>query len=252
MLSSRALITYILLMLPFSSMAKSVVLGAMEYPPYYGRGLKNFGPLIEIVVESYRHSGYEVEIVFLPFARAMYLSKAGEIDGVVGAWYSQERSESLLYSMPMIDNKVGFFKRKGEDITYKDFNDLKQQGYRLGSVNGYMLPAGLLESGITIYNVSREDQLLKILRGKRVDLVVLDQGAARYALKQPRLSGVENKVEWMEPTLERNPQYLVISKKAARAAEKLKAFNQGYKFLTESGEVRKILSDHGLSPQKFQ
>jgi len=252
MLSSRALITYILLMLPFLSMAKSVVLGAMEYPPYYGRGLKNFGPLIEIVVESYRHSGYEVEIVFLPFARAIYLSKAGEIDGVVGAWYSKERAESLLYSTPMIDNQVGFFKRAGEEIAYKDFSDLKRQGYRLGSVNGYMLPAGLLESGITIYYVSREDQLLKILRGKRVDLVVLDKGAAQYALKQPRLSGVGNNVEWMDPTLERNPQHLIISKKTAQADEKMDAFNRGYKFLIESGAVKKILSDHGLSPQKIQ
>jgi len=230
-------------------MAKTVVLGAMEYPPYYGRELKNFGPLIEIVVESYRHSGYEVEIVFLPFARAMYLSKAGEIDGVVGPWYSKKRAESLFYSMPMIDNRMVFFKRKGESISYEDFSDLKQQGYRLGSVHGYMLPTGLLESGITIYQVTREEQLLKILRGKRVDLVVLDKGAAQYALKQPGLSGVESNVEWMEPTLERTPQYLVISKKTAQAAEKLNAFNLGYKSLIENGVVNKILSDHGLPPQ---
>jgi len=235
-------------MLPFSAMAKTIVLGAMEYPPYYGRGLKNFGPLIEIVVESYRHSGYEVEIVFLPFARAMYLSKAGEIDGVVGPWYSEKRAESLLYSLPMIENRMVFFKRKGESISYENFGDLKQQGYRLGSVHGYMLPTGLLESGITIYKVSREEQLLKILRGKRVDLIVLDKGAAQYALKQPGLTGVERNVEWMEPTLEHTPQYLVISKKTAQATEKLNAFNLGYRYLIESGEIRKILSEHGLAP----
>jgi len=67
----------------------------------------------------------------------------GEIDGIVGIWHSDERAEALLYSTPLIDNQMVFFKRKGENIAFKNYEDLKQQGYRLGSVRGYMMPEGL-------------------------------------------------------------------------------------------------------------
>jgi polar amino acid transport system substrate-binding protein len=227
--------------------AKSLVLGAIDYPPFYGKNLKNQGPLIEAITEAYRDSDYEVEIVFLPFVRAVSFAMNGEIDGIVGIWHSDERAEALLYSTPLIDNQMVFFKRKGENIAFKNYEDLKQQGYRLGSVRGYMMPEGLLESGVPIFQVTKERQTLKILSGKRVDLIVLDKDYARYALQQAEVSGETYNIEQMGPVLGRYPQHLAISKKADNAKEKIAAFERGYQRLVKTKALEKIFKKHGLS-----
>ena len=218
----------------------------MDYPPFYGKSLDKKGPLIELITEAFKNTGYTVQVEFYPWGRAIENSKAGKVDGVVGVWYSQERTEHFLYSDPIFPNKVGFYKRKGEDIRYKDYSDLKQQGYKLGSVIGYILPKGLAEAGISTLLVNDDFQNFKILSRKRVDLIVVDKQYAKYMLNQESLKEFSENIEWMEPVLEELQQHLVISKKTKNPKKKLNDFNKGLKMLRESGEFKNIMQEHKM------
>lgn len=236
----------VMLFLAEQAMTKEILLASMDYPPFYGEKLDNYGPLIEVIAKSYDAMGYDVKIIFLPWARAIAWSKNGEVDGMVGVWYSPERAEYFLYSEPILSNFIGFYKRKNRDIRYKDYLDLKEQGYKLGSVRGYIQPKGLQESGIPIMFVSKDLQSFKILSKNRVDLIVVDKEYSRYILAQPRFQEYAKNIEWMEPVLEEKRQHLIISKKAKNPKKKLGDFNEGLQKLRETGGFTKILKKHAF------
>ncbi len=235
-----------MLFISAQAMSKEVLLAAMDYPPFYGEKLDNYGPLIEVIAKSYNVMGYDVKINFLPWARAIAWSKSGKVDGMVGVWYSTERAEYFLYSEPILSNFIGFYKRKNEDIRYKDYLDLKEQGYKLGSVRGYIQPKGLQESGIPIMFVSKDLQSFKILSKNRVDLIVVDKEYSRYILAQHKFQKYAKNIEWMEPVLEEKQQHLIISKEAENPKNKLKDFNEGLQELKETGVFTEILKKHAF------
>jgi len=73
-----------------SAKAEEVLLAAMDFPPFYGKDLENYRPLIDLIAQSYKRVDYDVKIRFLPWTRALAWSKSGDVDGMVGVWYSAE------------------------------------------------------------------------------------------------------------------------------------------------------------------
>ncbi|ARU56831.1 putative amino acid ABC transporter, periplasmic component [Oleiphilus messinensis] len=225
--------------------AKDVRLSSIDYPPFYGKNLENNGPLIELISESFKNSGYQTKIIFAPWKRGMIMAEEGkESDGVVGAWHSNERENNFIYSDPIFPNRLGFFKHKNNDVKFKSYADLVKSEYTLGTVRGYIMPSGLEESGIRIELVRSDIQNFKKLATRRIDLVVVDQAYAQYVLKN--IPDVESKIEWMEPALEEKQQYLIISRKAINAQQKIDDFNQGLKILRQTGKFSNIMEKHGL------
>ncbi|NQZ08873.1 MAG: transporter substrate-binding domain-containing protein [Algicola sp.] len=231
---------------------KEIRLASIDYPPYYGKSLKNYGPIIELITQAYKNTGYNVKIIFLPWARAISWSKSGEVDGIVGVWYSTQRATYLHHSMPIYPNTVVFYKRKNTDISYKNFSDLKRQGYTLGSVRGYVHPVGLEESGIKILYVNDDYQSFKLLSKGRVSLIVADKDYAHYMLAQPALREYAQNIQWMAPVLEMRHQHLGISKVTNNAQKKLTDFNRGLQMLKQNGEFAVILKKHKLAPSTHQ
>ena len=213
-----ALLPLLLWVMPLA--AKQITLASIDYPPFYGKTLPENGPMTEVITRAYAKLGYKVNVVFLPWARAMEWSRKGRIDGMLGVWYSTKRIADFRYSNPIMPNEIGFYKRKDDKISYQNYDDLKKQGYVLGSVRGYVQPTGLEESGIPIMYVNDDVQNFKILSKKRVDLIVVDKEYAKYMLEQPALSKFAENIEWMAPVLEKKQQYLIISQKGERQVSK--------------------------------
>jgi len=230
-----------------SGMAESIVLSSMNYPPFYGEEMPNKGPLIEIITQAFKLVGYDTHVVFSPWKRAILSAKKGRtVDGMVGVWHNEDRAKDFLYSKPIYPNRVGFYKHKDREIEYQSYADLANNGYTLGSVRGYILPEGLKESGIKIENVTDDIQNLKKLSLKRVDLVVIDKDFAHYALKS--LPNTAQAIEWLEPTLSKLQQYLIVSRKTRNSHKKMQDFNRGLALLKEKGEFNAIIKKHGLTP----
>src|SRR5205085_9119457 len=60
------------------ALGRKLVLAATEYPPYYSESLDKGGPVAELTVAALRRAGYEVELRFMPWARALKWGEQGK------------------------------------------------------------------------------------------------------------------------------------------------------------------------------
>ncbi len=233
-------------MLCSSASAEVIRLASSNYYPHYGEQLAQQGATIEIIRQAFALQSMQVEIEFLPFARALHESQQGNYSGLVAAWYSEPRTAHFYYSQPLYANQIVLFKRKADTIQYRNFQELSSQHRRLAVVQGYEQPAGLLESGITAINVATDEQALAMLALQRVDLVPVDLMTALYILEQ-KLPQHQHKLDWLMPVLEQRPMYLVLSKKDPANQQRIERFNLGLQQLRASGQYQQIIDT--LLPQ---
>ena len=240
------IISLVMFCLALPVKAKTITLSAIDYPPHYGQSLVHNGPIIELIVSIYQYQGYEVEIVFLPWGRALEWTKQGKVDGIVGIWHNQEREKFLYYSAPIYPNEMVFYKRKGQSIEFNDYKGLKEQNLVLGSTRGYAQVKGIEESGIKISYVNNDIQNFNLLAKSRIDLIVVDKDYAKYILTTPELEVAASAIEPIPKILESRYQFLAISKNTTQAMKKLEGFNSGLKAFKQNGQFEAILSKHGI------
>jgi polar amino acid transport system substrate-binding protein len=226
---------------PTAAAAESqVLLAATEYPPYYGEHLPKQGVITEIIVEAFKISGYKVVIDFLPWKRALEATKRGEYDALFSAWYRQDRTQWFDYSDPLpIANQLVFFKRIDRNISYRTFEDLRP--YKIGVVRGYSNPVEFDRAGLNTEAVTDDHLNMKKLAAGRVDLVLIDKIIGQYIIKT-ELPESAPLLEWLDPPVTMDNQYLIFSKRVKGFAAKRAAFNQGLSKLIESGRVEEIIA----------
>ncbi len=234
---------YLIPSLAFSD-EKTISLVSAEYPPFYGEYLQEQGPVSEIIIKAYEKSGYQVTIEFLPWARAMNEAKKGvQYDGMFAPWHTIEREKWFLYSKPFFPNEIGFYKLKEIEIDFQSYDDLMP--YQIGDAIGYANPPDYQKANLNKSSVINDElNMVKLCKG-RIDFALTDKvvGHIIVAEKYPNCL---KRIEWMKPTLEVNPQHLVISKKTNHALKKLQAFNKGLMALKKDGTLGKILNRHGV------
>ena len=82
-----------------------------------------------------------------------------------------------------------------------------------------------------------------------IDLILVDKYVVRHFI-QTKYPQYENAVEWIDPPLKIDPQYLIFSKNAKNYQTKMDAFNQGLAVITENGAMQRIMESHGFRFQK--
>jgi len=220
-----------------------ISLSSANYPPYFGPHLKNYGPVSEIITRAFHHAGYRVTISFYPWVRGEQKARAGEHDGMFPPWHTREREAYFLYSDPLFPNEIGFFKRRGMEISFKTWEDLRP--YKIGICRGYANPKGFNEAKLNTEEVAFDKQnLMKLIRG-RIDLTLIDKKLAFYIIAT-EFPGYSDALEWMDPPLESKMQYLCLSRKKPDHGKVMERFNRGLSVLRQSGEYQDILLKHGF------
>jgi polar amino acid transport system substrate-binding protein len=225
--------------------ARKLVLAATEYPPYYGEALPNGGPVTELTLAALRKAGYEVEVRFLPWVRALRQGQLGQVDGLVGVWHSAEREASFLFSQPVVANRIVLCKRSDREAParFADFGSLKP--YTVGVVRGYADPPGLAAAQIRTEAVNDDLQNLRKLLAGHIDLVLIDSRVGRYLLNK-HLPASAAAVQCLQPAVQEHPQYLVVSRHTPDGRQIVAAFNEQLKALQESGEYAEIAAKWGF------
>lgn len=221
-----------------------VTLTSSEYPPYYGSDLPKNGAIAEVVVEAFRLVGYQVNLRFYPFPRALQAAQSGECDGMIALWHRQEREQWFVFSAPLASNTLGFYKRKDAAIQFTSLADLGR--YRIGVVRGYATPSAFDAAWLPgVKQVTLDIQNLRKLGLGRLDLALIDKAQGAYLIKHraPELAEV---LEWLEPSFDADPMHLVFSKSRPGYEQRHYDFNRGLALLAKSGQLAKILAAHGL------
>jgi len=221
-----------------------VVLATWNWAPYYAENLPNGGAATEIVKASFKRVGYELEVKWVPWTRAIEKAKEGEFDGVLGVWYTEERARSFTYSKPFFKNEIVFFKRKDETINYISPSDIMT--YRVGVTRNSGPHEWLKEKYSKNLDLVGSASLnIKKLMAKRFDLLVDEKLGILYILNN-EFPEWKNAIESLDPPLQVNELHIMISQKNIYHQKIINDFNRGLREIRQDGTFENILIKHGF------
>ncbi|RKZ80097.1 MAG: hypothetical protein DRR19_24085 [Candidatus Parabeggiatoa sp. nov. 1] len=244
----RKIVVFLIVTLFYSApcfAAKRFTFVTVDFPPYYGEELPEYGWVSEIARKALEIKGYEVEIRFIPWVKALEGTQEGSYDALLGAYRTPERSQLYYFSLPVGQVRIGFFKRKTDEISFKELTELMD--YKIGVVEGYATSPHFDSANyLNKHFVSNLDEGLKLLRNGELDLMADSQAVGEYRLKllEKEENGISSEIEFIKPELAKNKIYVAISKNATNAARKLMDFNRGLIKIYRKGIVRKIRWKH--------
>ncbi|MCO4786726.1 MAG: transporter substrate-binding domain-containing protein [Marinomonas atlantica] len=232
-------------MIPFSwAENMHVSLTANEWPPYTSANIEGGGLVIELIKSAFAEEDVTIDYVIMPWARAMASVEAVRKDAVA-AWYSEERSETFVFSDVLLINHAVMVKRKNSDIQWQELEDLIPYSFVL-------LIDAVNEEQFDQYDaldktyVGEEKQALDMVIKKRVDMTVRDQGMVEYLIEtEPeRFAG---KLDFVEKKLAHNALSLMLSKQHPNREEIIAHFNRGLSKIKENGRYQALLEKYNVS-----
>jgi len=222
---------------PLALADNTVVMATTEFAPYMGAQLNHQGVAVAIAAEAFRREGYTLQIRFLPWVRGLAYAKEGKVDGMVGMWYSQERTQWFAYSRSVMSNKIGFYERRDNPIAFTDLAKLKP--YTIGVVRAYANPPAFDAAHLHTDEAVDDITNLRKLAAGRLDLVLIDKAVAQYLIDNslPELKG---QLQWIEPPVDILPLYVGLSKQAPDFQKKLTALNAGMESMQRDGTLTRL------------
>ena len=107
---------------------KIITLASIDnYIPYsYSEAGNKRGLYIDIIEELFSRTEYSPEIQFLPFKRLLLSAENGDIDGIIGAFYTPDRAKYAIYlkDTPLAKITQQIFVLKSSGIKSSKFDDI--------------------------------------------------------------------------------------------------------------------------------
>lgn len=148
------------------------------------------------------------------------------------------------FSDPLpIANQIGFFKRSDRPISYRTIEDLRP--YKIGIVRWYSNPVAFEQAGLDTEAVTDDRLNMKKLAAGRIDLVLIDK-VIGHCIIETELPESAHRLEWLEPTLNTDDQYVIFSRAVEDFDKKRSDFNRGLKQIIQSWAVQAIIERHGF------
>ncbi len=242
-LSFAAFLFSTLILNPVYSAAESLDLRADLWCPYTC-DVESIEPgyLVEIAKAILQKKGMSVKYSTQSWARTLNEARTGKIDGALGAGKSDE---GLLFpSHHLGRSKNCFFAKNDSTFQFKDNKDLV--GKKIGAIIEYTYSEPFDSFAKDNPNIERsggetpvETNIKKLLAG-RLELMIEDENVVNYYLKKN--PNPIKSVGCYEPT----DIFVVFSPKKTESLQRVKAFNEGYKALKDSGELKLILTKYGI------
>lgn len=257
----------------FTPRDNTIILSTLDWEPYIGQNLKNYGYVNEIVSEAFKRVGLKVKVKFFPWSRTVMLSERGIVDGHFPEYFDEGRLKKWIFSDPFPGGPVGLLKRKESNIQYKidpRKNQLKAlrsiSSYKIGVVRNYINTADfdraaalnipedtsemekqkiILNKFLKIEKANDDESTIKMLIHKHVDLIFIDKYVAFYLIKT-KFKISKAYFEFIEPPLQINPLYICFSHKSPNFSEKCKLFNKGLSIIKKDGTLTKIMQKHSF------
>lgn len=214
------------------------------WPPYMGPDLKERGVVPELATEIFKRVGYDINLKFLPWPRAMMLVKRGNADLLLGAFYTDVRADVLAFPDSVMVEPNVLFAKKIRGIKFCKLDDLKD--YSIGVQSGAFYSdtfekAGFLKKDAATARIAG----IKKLLADRVDLFAGPKNVVLYEIKQyfPKKA---DQIEILSPSLSDGKIYICVSKKCPDYQTIVDQFNEKLAEMKNDGSYDAIMKKHGF------
>lgn len=244
----KIIINFIIIAFMFSCNALSATelkMGGTEWPPYIGSKLPNHGIAAEIVSQIFERAGHSVEFFFFPWKRTQHLVTTGELDGLAVAWYTEERSKTMGYSIPYVNTAIVLIKRKSDPFIFNRLEDL--EGKKIGVLGGYGYLKKIESEKIQKSFVNSFKQNLHKLVNQRIDLTLEENLNARKIISlMPKK--IQDSVTIIENPFEVKELHITLSKNVPNYERILEDFNIALRAMIQDGSYQRMLNRFTYKP----
>lgn len=220
--------------------AEKITAAGDPWPPFLDPNKEDKGIIVQITSAAFASQGYELEMNFVPWARALSGVKNASFDLLLGTWWTEERTSFLLFSEPYLENSIKFIKKKGDSFNFDGLESLT--GKSVGVVRGYGYGDDFLNAKNFKRPVAKDfiANVRKLVAG-RVNLTLEDELVAKaiIAKEAPELL---SQIEFCSMPLNSNALHVTSGLANAKHKRLIAAFNKGLAEIKKSGEYDKILS----------
>jgi polar amino acid transport system substrate-binding protein len=217
---------------PVMSGEKVVRIATLDWPPYTGKDLPKGGATTDVVRAAFEKVGYQVEVEYRPWKRAIDMAAKGT-DDVIAYFpgYHCNHRDGFVGSEPLGNGPLGFAEHVDAPITWATLDDIADQQLKIGTVLGYANTDNFdakVGTGYILAVPSNDDltNLKKLVR-RRIDAVVIDKLVLEYMkATDASLKDGGDKLQFDETPLENKTLYLCF--RDSEAGRPLKhIFNAG-------------------------
>ncbi len=218
----KFIVLLILLIFSWSLLTRqTIVLVADPSPPYIeGRPgeLASGGILPHLYKQIFQQfNDVHIEYQILPWSRAIENVKTGKMDGMMAILKTAGGEKYLDYTLPIFTGETKLWYLKDHfptPLRWKNVKDLRI--YKIGRVRDHYLGKTMIEAfgNRTLKNdlqVAHEDQLIRMLQKRRIDIIPLNENVAQCLIEKFKLT---NQLVSMEKVLDHEVFYLAFSKKS--------------------------------------
>jgi polar amino acid transport system substrate-binding protein len=173
----------------FSSYSSGRVTLAVEnsWPPYsdrQGNGLSK-----EIIIKAYRAVNIEVEFIVVPYARALHMVKIGSVDGAFNVT-KQANTESIFNfgEESLLEAQASFYYNKDSALDFLSATTIRD-GTTIALILGYEYGDIFQQNKHRFQEirVGTQEQIIKLIRKKRVDMAIMFDEVAKDTMTNMRL-----------------------------------------------------------------
>ena len=212
---------------------KLIRLTSLEWPPYAGAKVDQQGASVAVVRAAAQAMGYELEVKFFPWNRAVALAQdAGSgYHGYFPEYHSDEVASQFLLSDAIGSGPLGFVEASAAPVAWSSLADLK--GKTIGTVDGYVNTAefdAMAASGeLKVDAVVDDATNIKKVAAGRIPLAVIDGNVLNFLLQNdPSLAAARGKVQFNARPMEDKALYVAFQR-SAQGEEAARVINEGLK-----------------------
>lgn len=236
---------------PFAHADTVTIRADFWYPMNGTPGDAKPGFMIEIAQQALATAGHTVDYALMPWERALYSAKKGQIDCVVGAYKSDAPDLIFPENSQGVDTVESYVK-KGNPWRYNGIESLKP--IKLGAISGYGYGDDIdayIEKNPTLVQLTvgetALDQNIKKLTAGRIDVLIESPAVFNARIKELKLEG---QFEPAGQLSDIEQLYIACSPVKESSKTYVKLISDGTETLRQSGELAKILDKYGLKDWK--
>ena len=189
------------------------------------------------MAQTMRESGIQIETKHLPWQRALFYMKSGQIDMIATIYYTEERAKFMDFTIPFVEVPTVVIVAKGKSFPFNKLNDLvglkgiKRIGASLGQ------EYDKIDSKLNITEIKDELSMIKILEAGRADYAI---GPKYIFIIEARKIGLEEKIEILPTPVILRGLRMAISKKSP-FLKHLAFINSKIKQKQKDGTISKMI-----------
>mgnify|MGYP001942282196 CR=1 FL=1 len=161
-------------------------MATVDWQPFQGKDLPKYGFTAEIARQALARKGHTFDLKFMPWARAVEEVKAGKYHALFNPWKGTDNEKSYYFSKEIMGSGDGHFLALADSKLHNLGPD-GLKGMRIGFVRAYSVSdelSALFKSGdVKRTEVEKVNQLIKMIRAGRIDIILENQLVAQHVFK---------------------------------------------------------------------